>query len=1081
MRSQSYFNRLFLVALAACCCFLSVHAQFHDGSNVTFGKNRVQYQDFNWQYFPSQGVEVYYYQGGKALASRVVSEWPSLTQEVERIMDRNLEYPIQIIVFNKQEEFRQSNIGGSSTEDVNIGGTALLVGSKIFLYGRGENELLRQDIKRGLAELIFNQTMYGGQWKEALRNSTLISFPPWFTEGLYSYISNPWSTEIAMHVQDAARCHLITGAQRAPDLIAPWAGHAVWKYVADVMGEAVIANVLYMARVSRSMEKGFQYATGMDMSTLLLEVSQYHLGGEANPVMFPALSSAKDLRKAAKNGGDFPIPLKRHLNYRQVSLHPNGQVCAVVTEERGQIKIWHCELASGKMTLLGKHGHKIDRVQDDTYPVLAWHPNGTILTYTLEEQSRNFLINVDINTLNTERKEVFRIDKILSMAYAPDGRTMIWSGLLNGQTDLFRYQVLSNNHLPLWSDAFDDLNPLFSPDGKTIWFTSNRTSTAMPCVHVLGNALPKAHDIFALNWDAEIPELLRWVDSPNLDERLPQLQSDAQLTYLVEHSDGSQERWVSWRDSAIASIDTTIHYRWFTETRLAEKYEVPVLSIETSPAHRVIAQTTRLNGHLFWKLEEKETRELSVANVEGRLFAASDDIELDWDWEPDPTEADFRDYTFGPWQARDAIAHDLTTEPVAQSSTPLDGPTESTNVFKLPKPRNYRLNYAIEAITGQLDNSFGSNFYQAYTGAPSVQPGLGGLTKITMSDLFEDRRFSAGFRLSGSLENSRYALAYSDLSHRLDKTWVIERQGTIQTSNNNQTFTKSHIHLLRRQWAYPLDDVRSIRVQGIARLDRNTPLATDANQLESPTTYGLQGGVEVAYVFDNSRERNINIREGTRYRVWLEYLVNPLATNTTFGTVGFDFRHYERLFHDVTFAVRAAADWSVGSQRLLHFLGGVDNQLSLNQTPYSPVDPNIPYAYQTRITPLRGFSTNARNGSHMAVINAELRVPVWSTITSQSVESDFMQHLQCIGFADIGSAWNGLHPYDESNTFNQVTVTQNPITVTIDNNREPIIWGTGFGVRSRLLGYWVRADWCWGVDDGRWQKRIFALSLHLDF
>ena len=92
-----------------------------------------------------------------------------------------------------------------------------------------------------------------------------------------------------------------------------------------------------------------------------------------------------------------------------------------------------------------------------------------------------------------------------------------------------------------------------------------------------------------------------------------------------------------------------------------------------------------------------------------------------------------------------------------------------------------------------------------------------------------------------------------------------------------------------------------------------------------------------------------------------------------------------------------------------------------------------------------------------------------------------MQHLQCIGFADIGSAWNGLHPYDESNTFNQVTVTQNPITVTIDNNREPIIWGTGFGVRSRLLGYWVRADWCWGVDDGRWQKRIFALSLHLDF
>ena len=117
----------------------------------------------------------------------------------------------------------------------------------------------------------------------------------------------------------------------------------------------------------------------------------------------------------------------------------------------------------------------------------------------------------------------------------------------------------------------------------------------------------------------------------------------------------------------------------------------------------------------------------------------------------------------------------------------------------------------------------------------------------------------------------------------------------------------------------------------------------------------------------------------------------------------------------------------------------------------------------------------------MALLNSELRMPVWSTLRRQPVESPLMQTLQIVGFLDVGSAWNGRHPYDSENTFNQVTVSQNPITVTIDNNREPVIWGTGFGLRAKVLGYWMRADWAWGVDDHRWQDRVLTLSLHLDF
>jgi hypothetical protein len=50
------------------CCVPQVRAQFYQGTNMEFGKNRVQYREFTWFYYPSENFEVYYYIGGEELA-----------------------------------------------------------------------------------------------------------------------------------------------------------------------------------------------------------------------------------------------------------------------------------------------------------------------------------------------------------------------------------------------------------------------------------------------------------------------------------------------------------------------------------------------------------------------------------------------------------------------------------------------------------------------------------------------------------------------------------------------------------------------------------------------------------------------------------------------------------------------------------------------------------------------------------------------------------------------------------------------------------------------------------------------------
>ena len=60
-------------------------------------------------------------------------------------------------------------------------------------------------------------------------------------------------------------------------------------------------------------------------------------------------------------------------------------------------------------------------------------------------------------------------------------------------------------------------------------------------------------------------------------------------------------------------------------------------------------------------------------------------------------------------------------------------------------------------------------------------------------------------------------------------------------------------------------------------------------------------------------------------------------------------------------------------------------------------------------------------------------------------------------------------------------IENGPITITIDNQKNPFVGGFGFGVRSRLFGYFIRADWAWGVEDGYVLPHILYISLGLDF
>ena len=89
--------------------------------------------------------------------------------------------------------------------------------------------------------------------------------------------------------------------------------------------------------------------------------------------------------------------------------------------------------------------------------------------------------------------------------------------------------------------------------------------------------------------------------------------------------------------------------------------------------------------------------------------------------------------------------------------------------------------------------------------------------------------------------------------------------------------------------------------------------------------------------------------------------------------------------------------------------------------------------------------------------------------------------MQLVAFADVGTAWTGLTPYSPENSLFKQIIISGPIKITLDKQTEPIVAGFGAGIRFLLLGYFLRLDYAWGVENYKVNDGLFYISLNLDF
>jgi hypothetical protein len=591
-----------------------------------------------------------------------------------------------------------------------------------------------------------------------------------------------------------------------------------------------------------------------------------------------------------------------------------------------------------------------------------------------------------------------------------------------------------------------------------------------------------------------------------LNETSPQEYQPYNISYLSDKN-GIQDQYILAIDSFIAYVDTSTHYEYtlanYRITESTRNIQEQDFSSEQETIARLIFLDKKYRIYFDELVDASYLKEaLSESSTQDKIKAKNDLKKLASEADDnyaavlETQDIDIEDYTFDERILRKYDRSAIPKKPKTKVLTPGTKKSEMSKEevaeFDIPGSRLYNTSFYRDNFTVQIDFLFDNPQYQDYTAGLDnslLNSGFNVNFKIGTFDLLNDYRIVLGLRtdfqpVAGlSLSpNSEIMLGAVNNKHRIDQQFAFYRRSQLRTAQQF-FFLRFLTYEGHYTLSYPFTEVSRVSLTGGYRHSRRIVLSDSPLSLPLPDQYKQHIILRASYVFDNTRKKGLNLYNGVRFKLFTEYYENVTKSNTGLHTLGIDFRQYAPVTKDIIWANRLAIGTSFGKEKLLHYLGGVDNQINPKFNGEIDVDQTQNYLFQTVVTNMRGFRQNIRNGNTFAVINSELRIPVFKMLINRPIKSDFISNFQAIGFADVGSAWNGPNPFSDENAFNnEVIGGDNPsLTVVLDRQNNPIVGGTGFGLRTRLLGYFVRLDWAWGIQDGRTLPRIFYFSLSTDF
>ena len=451
-----------LLALSASALPASVSAQY-------FGRNKVQYETFDFKILKTPHYDIHFYpEEGEAVedAARMAERW---YERFARIFQHEFERPKPIILYADHPDFQQTNtLSGNLSEG--LGGVTESLKNRVIMPLTGSYA----DTDHVLGHELVHAFQYNlaEAWAGAgIRGLSLL--PLWVIEGIAEYFSVGQEDALtAMWLRDGIRRGALpTLEQLSSGEIFPYRfGHAFWAFMGGMFGDDRVADIFRRA-LRIGWEPALAQVVGMGSDSLSARWREA-VEAEYLPLMAgrqaPGESGALLLAPSTGAGRQNVAP----------SVSPDGRYVAFLSErDLFGIDMFLADARTGeilkKLVSANSDSHFdalrfIDSAGD-------WSPDGTQFVFAVFADGDNELAIVDVESGDvTQKIPLEGIGAITSPAWSPDGQFIAFSGLTGGVSDIYTWDVFTGALRQHTDDKHADLQPTWSPDGSTIAFVSDR-------------------------------------------------------------------------------------------------------------------------------------------------------------------------------------------------------------------------------------------------------------------------------------------------------------------------------------------------------------------------------------------------------------------------------------------------------------------------------------------------------------------------------------------------------------------------------------------------------------------------------
>lgn len=485
-----------------------------------FGKNKVQYSQFDWKVHPTPHLEIFFYEGEEELVQFASIVLETELERLTSILGKPPSTKVPVIIYANHSDFEQTNVI-LDLIDEGVGGFTELYRNRIVIPFNGSYEDFRHVLTHEMTHVIQSSSLRSGS-TSILPRDALFRIPLWFIEGMSEYISLRENPETDIIIRDLIYYNKLVPIEELWKIEGSYImykeGQSILKYIADKYGEKKIGEIYHKISFAGGFDAALRQAVGIDEKTLdrdwQMWLSKWAWSDVENTVDIPG-----EARRLTRRDGTYTFNIAP-------AISPDGGNFVFLSDRDQYGSIYLASAITGKLKgRLIQSGKS--RIFETLYIMegsISWSPDGEYIAFVSRIEDRDVIYIMNPYTKKIVNKLTPPPHAISSPSFSKDGESIVFRGIACGRADIYIIDIESGRTKQLTDDIYDDRTPSFS--GNRILFASDRPDSSETWKY-------GEYGIYSINRNGM--ELTKIIKRKSRETKLPIAYDDTLILYLANY------------------------------------------------------------------------------------------------------------------------------------------------------------------------------------------------------------------------------------------------------------------------------------------------------------------------------------------------------------------------------------------------------------------------------------------------------------------------------------------------------------------------------------------------------------------